>query len=506
MPTRRGLVGTRGCLTCRIRKVKCDEAKPACLKCRSTGRACDGYTVLPFSRTELLQGSRRRGHGLSPAVAGGCSLAGVMLSDGTFRGTLEWRYIEFFRCCTVASTNLTVASTFWNRIVLQASHAEPAVKHAVLALAAMHGGMLDRDDEYMSRQHMLHATEQYTLALGAARTLVSNSAAGQIHRVLIVCLLFAVWEGVQGNYEASQRHMHAGRALAARFDFEIRRKASLAGIVYELMEVLVRIDISAISFSDDSAPYQPPHRDSTDATAPSIGAFRSIQQANATLMDITRRLLRLGSEMIPGADEAEDRQRAIGTCTLLLERWAVRWEDWYAANGDSSDPLSTLNVQLWYACTQTLVDTGFSGPETRYDMAADRFRDVVAHSEKLSSAVFQNSGAVSFSLDLGYLIPTFFVATRCRDPSIRRRALRVLQSYPRHEGAWQSGPAAAIAERWIAVEERGLEDAREAAQIPEHERVVLMEVQVRKSDGRARLRFQLARADDAHLVEDIVSW
>lgn len=26
---------------------------PACRKCRSTGRACDGYSVLPFTRTEL---------------------------------------------------------------------------------------------------------------------------------------------------------------------------------------------------------------------------------------------------------------------------------------------------------------------------------------------------------------------------------------------------------------------------------------------------------------------
>ena len=32
-----------GCITCKIRRKKCDETKPACLRCTKTGRKCDGY-------------------------------------------------------------------------------------------------------------------------------------------------------------------------------------------------------------------------------------------------------------------------------------------------------------------------------------------------------------------------------------------------------------------------------------------------------------------------------
>ncbi|OAL54652.1 hypothetical protein IQ07DRAFT_676666 [Pyrenochaeta sp. DS3sAY3a] len=32
-----------GCITCKIRKVKCDERKPNCARCFTTGRKCDGY-------------------------------------------------------------------------------------------------------------------------------------------------------------------------------------------------------------------------------------------------------------------------------------------------------------------------------------------------------------------------------------------------------------------------------------------------------------------------------
>src|SRR5271156_3905141 len=34
-----------GCVTCKIRRIKCDEVKPACLRCTSSGRKCDGYAT-----------------------------------------------------------------------------------------------------------------------------------------------------------------------------------------------------------------------------------------------------------------------------------------------------------------------------------------------------------------------------------------------------------------------------------------------------------------------------
>ncbi|PQE23420.1 Fungal specific transcription factor domain-containing protein [Rutstroemia sp. NJR-2017a BBW] len=35
-----------GCQTCKIRRVKCDEAKPACMRCVRFGHKCDGYMYL----------------------------------------------------------------------------------------------------------------------------------------------------------------------------------------------------------------------------------------------------------------------------------------------------------------------------------------------------------------------------------------------------------------------------------------------------------------------------
>lgn len=35
-----------GCKTGKVRRLKCDEARPACLRCTATGRLCDGYGPL----------------------------------------------------------------------------------------------------------------------------------------------------------------------------------------------------------------------------------------------------------------------------------------------------------------------------------------------------------------------------------------------------------------------------------------------------------------------------
>lgn len=42
-----------GCITCKIRHKKCDETKPACRRCTSTGRKCDGYA--PVGRPRQAQ-------------------------------------------------------------------------------------------------------------------------------------------------------------------------------------------------------------------------------------------------------------------------------------------------------------------------------------------------------------------------------------------------------------------------------------------------------------------
>jgi hypothetical protein len=72
----------------------------------------------------------------------------------------------------------------------------------------------------------------------------------------------------------------------------------------------------------------------------------------------------------------------------------------------------------------------------------------------------------TFSLDFGIIASMFNVAAHCRDPYIRRRAVSVLRSSTVQEGVWNSVAIAAIAAKWVEIEEEGLVTITSCADIP----------------------------------------
>lgn len=53
----------------RIRHVKCDQLKPACGRCTSTGRTCDGYVGVPTAEATSMSLAKRSQHPLLAVTA-----------------------------------------------------------------------------------------------------------------------------------------------------------------------------------------------------------------------------------------------------------------------------------------------------------------------------------------------------------------------------------------------------------------------------------------------------
>ena len=138
--------------------------------------------------------------------------------------------------------------------MLQVCHAEPAVRHAVLALGAYHSFIAQRDDSAPARQHLLYADKQYRNALSEARALLAAASSQKVNRVLMVCVLFILYEGMRGNYRASQAHMSSGRAIMAQYR-QSQPGVSHGSSLNEIVEVMARLDIFALTFSEATAPY-----------------------------------------------------------------------------------------------------------------------------------------------------------------------------------------------------------------------------------------------------------
>lgn len=75
-----------------------------------------------------------------------------------------------------------------------------------------------------------------------------------------------------------------------------------------------------------------------------------------------------------------------------------------------------------------LSEAEFFGPETRRDECEHRFQQLVTIGESIVDVLkaSDDKTQISFSYEIGYTMPVFLAATRCRDPIIRKRAVRFL--------------------------------------------------------------------------------
>ena len=262
------------------------------------------------------------------------------------------------------------------------------------------------------------------------------------------------------------------------------------------MEVFARLDLFAITFSDNAAPYRY-NLDDLLKTAPNLhtSPLSSIHQAHASLVDLLRLMLVVGNHIYFRNDALtsarHDFQEELKRCGQKLCEWRYHWRTLLLTCEDPSG-LHAKNVELWYSMAITLLHVGFHGPETRYDSAMDHMKRMVELSEDLSSTINQTAETTWFSLDLGFLIPTFFCAIRCREPSIRRRAISVLEHCERREGIWESTAAAAISRRWMQLEEEGLGDVQSAGEIPESKRIVELGTHTKPEQSKIQLSFKHA--------------
>ena len=169
--------------------MKCDEAKPYCRKCTSTGRKCDGYPVI-----ETPSG---------PSISTPDSEALVQLQPCAppleFVGSeKERRSFHFFRTTTASQLSGFCGDGFWDTLILQASHHEPGIRHAVIALGSLHerfikhNGLTSRSDRLLYLDEF--ALQQYSLAIRCLFDQFSRLDKPAVDVCLVSCVLFACFE------------------------------------------------------------------------------------------------------------------------------------------------------------------------------------------------------------------------------------------------------------------------------------------------------------------------
>ncbi|OKL56418.1 hypothetical protein UA08_08110 [Talaromyces atroroseus] len=288
--------GTRhvksGCRTCKIRRIKCDEKRPACERCTATGRTCDGYGIWGTSATA---GSRIFNNGFRPlAESNGSRLrpdrtraAIEPICDNAFVGegakflkhlsitvdADELFCLEFFQVRSLVKLPGLFDSEFWDQVLPQLSCTQGAVFHAVIALASTQRSQeftscmressdnpfIDYDSE--TEKWDRFALKQYNKAIKHLRSHFQDNSHHSIQIALTTCILFICIEFMRGSYSMANVHIDHGinvlrtlqwrlksNASAKRFSRTIIRASEPKTVDDHLMEILARMDTQCMLF------------------------------------------------------------------------------------------------------------------------------------------------------------------------------------------------------------------------------------------------------------------
>ncbi|KAF7596978.1 hypothetical protein BBP40_011344 [Aspergillus hancockii] len=196
-----------GCITCRIRRVKCDEKKPFCQKCVCTGRLCDGYES-PFRSFTSPPINRAPAGGIRCDV-GFPPISPPFISTARQDIDLLNRYFS-----TKTMFDVKLGCDEEARQVLHASLTDPPIRHAIWSLRALREDLETSGDGPASIAQQTpsyhYGLQQYSMALGGLASNLSAPGSHGLKSALLCCQIFISIEQVQKNYAAMAQHIIRG--------------------------------------------------------------------------------------------------------------------------------------------------------------------------------------------------------------------------------------------------------------------------------------------------------
>ncbi|KAK2127424.1 hypothetical protein NOF04DRAFT_1371352 [Fusarium oxysporum II5] len=282
---------------------------------------------------------------------------------------------DVFRTLTAPSTASFIPSQFWTRELLQLAHSEPAVWHATLALGALH-----QRHELFWQGHGYHsgeklwsqANENYGRAITCARDVKDPT------QLLALSLALLSVTNMMGRWSESQVHIMAGHRLLS----QAGHSSETSGAA----EILTRLDLMAMTFSDSSAPY--PYKlaprtvwiDEYMKTA----EIESYGQAGNALFGMMRRLMMLSETTVAGDEEGAAKDLAMLHLTMKdLSSWEYKMAQFEKKHPNPHDETGAVSIRLYHTMLRMFLSGGAFGPETRWDRFLGHYERILTLAETL---------------------------------------------------------------------------------------------------------------------------
>ncbi|KAH7411903.1 hypothetical protein DE146DRAFT_641698 [Phaeosphaeria sp. MPI-PUGE-AT-0046c] len=517
-----------GCKTCKIRKIKCDENKPHCKRCTSTGRTCDGYDVnfRPSHSPSQTPPPNNQGQ---PATNRELfrSVSPVPLAPALQLKTKQEQVsFDFFARYAVFSLQGFLDSSFWQREILQAAHQNESIQHCIIALGAMHRRFYEGSISHIRESDMADQYLQFAL-------LQSNQAIKQLLKgrgpngymtgsdkvtLMTCCVLFSSMACLQGHQKEGMQHLRSGIRLLKDIDADQDQNLGRHPVdIDSLRSMFVGLDIQARSIMSTAEfeTWEPPPHSKEPALSlkPDLDE-ETIVALQLRLQSVVNSVLAfLPATSRRSVDDWEsvycDYQgllKRFNHTTEILDQLLIKASRTQGQYTQQLTAVQLLHCQLEYYLRCPRVDLADKFPFTWDNL--NKPLDPTAQMARMLDLATQllphnSSLAPVFTTCMGPLSALWLIATRAPSEctAMRKRAVRLMLSSPRREGFWDSMVGGQIAAGVLKWEQETTQAELGLGTCPSRDLVVPDDLRIaavmlaydENDDRKATVEFQNAR-------------
>ncbi|KAF3393632.1 hypothetical protein DPV78_009661 [Talaromyces pinophilus] len=390
----------------------------------------------------------------------------------------ERSHFEFFIRNTSSQCSVFYGYDFWQRIVPRYTEAEPSLRHAVIAVGALHRNF---EDSQLNSQEpdFSFAIQQCNRAIYSLRHRLIGDQSQHMEVALITCILFVSFAFLQGDAGAACRLIHGGVKLMLEWE-KISTSLTDSTIKLTLMRVFSRIQFHAMTCGDPDffveATYNPKGTMNVLSSKQSLSQpIDSTEAASSLLFDIGWQVM----QRKPWLSRPHRNEHYDVVATLnKLQNWEAQCHMALMSQREELSPRdrgSWIMLQMWSETIYILAATDWcaDGRESRFDSLLSHFRKAIRYARELLTTESMRSLLPTFHMGPGIIPPLFLCINKCRDWQLRKEAMSLLQSRPSQEGFWNTTGSAKCLEKLIEIETEGLSPGEV---VPESQRIIATHV------------------------------
>lgn len=440
-----------GCQTCKVRRVKCGEEKPSCLRCTKTGRTCQ-YS--PTRETDLTRG---------------LSVSTQTLSSIPDTAWRERRAFAYYFEFAAASLGGSLDVEFWRSVVPRVCRSEPAVWDAMICISALFespevdfGGPKRITGLSTSQKDAL---DWYARSVSGVRAGIGRGSVDAFVG-LITCVLFICIESLLGSLEEVMRLYAQGVQLIATLR-EQKAYDKLALLRETIIPIFIRLGIfspQAVWPFAESLLAEVPHEDHGKLSISKL-EFSSLKSAREVIVVLSAEIAALenaceqylqGSRAWYISEDLMARQQSLHN---RLSAWHSAFTNMMKYLNNTKEGLDATQTGIsallltYYEMLTVILSVCVSPIRISTDAHNENFRTIVEQASIAMSNSLQNGSLPPYTFEISVGMPLWFTCLRCREPTIRRTALALLQSTHKVQGLSKLQHGTALVEKIITLEE-----------------------------------------------------